>query len=368
MGGVTYYGDNVLVCLGKGKSHIRFRIPRGHDQGTFWYHAHLHGLTDDQVFRGLAGMIIVGDARRYLPTRFARVRQQILSFKDIQVTKSGANEAIPTDHDWGNTTHRTVNGLVDPTITIRPGETRLWHLANSSSAVWYRVALRSGDKRIPFTVVSSDANPMVLSQRKTDVLLSPAHRVDILVHAPRSGKLVLKTLPVDQGRLIFGEDVLATVNVAGTPTPDIAPAVRTGKLPTFPTKRGPRRTWIFSTYFPKNADGQFLINGKQFDPGHVSARPRLGTTERWVLYNTSSEWHPIHIHQNDYRVVSINGKPVNVRGDQDVVPLPPEDARGVPGRVEIDIPFQDYDGDYVMHCHILDHEDAGMMVRIDVRK
>ena len=100
VGGITYYGDNVLVCLGKGKSHIRFRIPRGHDQGTFWYHAHLHGLTDDQVFRGLAGMIIVGDARRYLPTRFARVRQQILSFKDIQVTMSGANEAIPTDHDW----------------------------------------------------------------------------------------------------------------------------------------------------------------------------------------------------------------------------------------------------------------------------
>jgi FtsP/CotA-like multicopper oxidase with cupredoxin domain len=66
--------------------------------------------------------------------------------------------------------------------------------------------------------------------------------------------------------------------------------------------------------------------------------------------------------------VSIDGKPVNVRGDQDVVPLPPENARGVPGKVEIDIPFQDYYGSYVMHCHILDHEDAGMMVRIDVRR
>ena len=63
VGGITYYGDNVLVCLREGRSHIRFRIPDDHDQGTFWYHAHLDGLTDDQVFRGLAGMLIVGDSR-----------------------------------------------------------------------------------------------------------------------------------------------------------------------------------------------------------------------------------------------------------------------------------------------------------------
>lgn len=368
VGNITYYGDNVFACLGKGKSHIRFRIPLGHDQGTFWYHAHLHGLTDDQVFRGLAGMIIVGDSRRYLPTRFAHVRQRILSFKDIQVQKSDGNQAIPTDHDWGNTTHRTVNGLVNPTMTIRPGETQLWRLANSSSAVWYRVVLLDGTKRVPFTVVATDANPRVLAERKTDVLISPAHRVDVLVRAPRSAKLVLKTLPFNQGRLIFGEDVLATVNVKGTPVPSLGPGVRRGKLPAFPAKRGPERIWVFSTYFPKVGNGQFLINGKQFDPKRISARPRLDTTERWVLLNTSAEWHPIHIHQNDYRVVSINGKPVNVRSDQDVVPLPPQNAKGLPGRVEIDIPFEGYYGNYVMHCHILDHEDAGMMVRIDVQQ
>ena len=367
VGNVTYYGDDVLACFEKGKSHIRFQIPQTHDQGMFWYHAHMHGVTDDQVFRGLAGMIVVGDSRRYLPTRFAKIRQRILSFKDIQVKESDGKQAIPTLHDWNTSTHRTVNGLVNPTMTIRPGETQLWHLGNTSSALWYRVALFHGDKRVPFTVVSTDANPFVVAQRKTQVLLSPAQRVDIVVKAPASGKLVLKTLPYDQGRLIFGEDVLATVNVAGRAARDIPTAARRRKLPTFPRKRGNERIWIFSNYFPPDpAPGQFLINGKQFSPGRVDARPRIGTTERWVLLNTTTEWHPIHIHQNDYRVVKINGKRVKVRSDQDVVPLPPQDKLGVPGRVEIDIPFEGFDGDYVMHCHILDHEDAGMMVRIDV--
>ena len=109
----------------------------------------------------------------------------------------------------------------------------------------------------------------------------------------------------------------------------------------------------------------FLINGKQFNPQRIDAQPRLGTTERWVLINKSSEWHPIHIHQDDYRVVSVNRKRVMVRSDQDVVPLPPQ-RNGVDGRVELDMPFQDYSGRYVMHCHILDHEDGGMMAQIKV--
>ncbi len=367
VGGVTYYGDNVLVCLSSGKSHIRFRIPSNHDQGTFWYHAHLHGLTDDQVFRGLAGMIVIGDVRRYLPTRYAHVRTHLLSLKDIQVTGDDT-PAIPTDHDWKNSTHRTVNGLVNPKLTMRPGETQLWRVGNASSAVWYRIALVDGDTRDPFTIVSNDGNPLVLPERKTQALIAPGHRIDILVRAPRSGTRILKTLPFDQGRLIFGEDVLATVDVAGDPAAALEPAGRRGSLPAFPSRRGPERIWTFSVYAPPKGDVQFLINGMQFDPHRVDARPRLGTTERWVLQNTSTEWHPIHIHQNDYRVLSINGRRVNVRSDQDIVPLPPIDAKGVPGRVVIDVPFQDFSGRYVMHCHILDHEDAGMMALLDVRR
>jgi FtsP/CotA-like multicopper oxidase with cupredoxin domain len=377
VGGVTYYGDNVLVCLPDGKAHIRFRIPPNpapgpaipaHEMGTYWYHAHLHGLTDDQVYRGLAGMLIVGDSRRYLPPRLRHVRSRILSLKDIQVTSVKGQQTIPTDHDWANPTHRTVNGLVNPTITIGPGETQLWRLADTSSALWYRVALIDAGKRIPFTIVGQDGNPLMRPDRKTEILLAPGNRFDILVRAPQSGGALLETLPFNQGRLIFGEDILATVKTTPGPiAPAIAPPAAAGTLSSFPSKRGPDRLFIFSTYFPKGEPGQFLINGKQFDPNRIDAAPRLGTWERWTLLNTSGEYHPFHIHQNDFRVISINGRRVPIRSDQDVVPIPPIDAKGVPGRVVIDMPFENFTGRFVFHCHILDHEDGGMMAQVEVR-
>ena len=125
VGKVTYYGDNVLACLRGGRSHIRFRIPRTHDQGTFWYHAHLHGLTDDQVFRGLAGMIVVGDSRRYLPSRFANVRTRALSLKDIQVSTpaptTSRRRSRPTTT---GPTRRTARSTAASTRRSRCGQAR----------------------------------------------------------------------------------------------------------------------------------------------------------------------------------------------------------------------------------------------------
>ena len=79
------YGDTVLVHLPNGKSRIRFKIRRNHDKGTFWYHAHLHQCTDDEVTRGLAGLLLVGDSRKDLPKRLRRIKTRSLALKDIQV-------------------------------------------------------------------------------------------------------------------------------------------------------------------------------------------------------------------------------------------------------------------------------------------
>jgi suppressor of ftsI len=362
VGDVIYYGDNVLVCLGAGPSHIRFRIPDTHDAGTFWYHAHLHGLTDDQVFRGLAGMLIVGDSRRYLPRRFRRIKTRLMSFKDVQAINVAGRWAISTDRDPATTT-RTVNGVVEPRLTIRPRETQLWRLANSSSDRWYKVALVDGGAASdPLTIVARDGNPLVAPDRVTEVLLGPGQRVDVLVRAPQSGTRTLRTLPFDQGGIQFPAADLATVDVAGAPAPPLATPPPRGKLPTFPARRGPTRTWRFN-FSKKGA----VINGKTFKADRIDARPRLGTTERWVLVNESTEWHPIHVHQDDFRVLRINGTHFKVRSDQDVVALPPA-VDGIPGRVDLDMPFQDYSGNFVLHCHILNHEDGGMMARISVRR
>ena len=137
------FGDTVLVHLPNGTSRFSFRILSTHDQGTFWYHAHLHECTMDQVYRGLAGLLLIGDARENLPRRFRSIRTRSMALKDVQLekTKGGDGWQIPVNNGATNPTHRTVNGLVNPTVDIRPGETQMWRLANVSAAVWYRVAL-----------------------------------------------------------------------------------------------------------------------------------------------------------------------------------------------------------------------------------
>ncbi len=89
--------------------------------------------------------------------------------------------------------------------------------------------------------------------------------------------------------------------------------------------------------------------------------PILDTVEEWTLINKSTEDHPFHIHVNDFQVISVNGKPFHADGLQDVVVIPKNG-----GRVVIRNPFDDFPGHFVFHCHILGHEDAGMMQTVDV--
>jgi suppressor of ftsI len=363
--GVEVFGDNVLLNLPKGKARFRFKIPKSHEQGTFWYHAHRHGCTDDQVYRGLAGLLIIGDSRKTLPERFHDVPVRSLALKDIQLDPNADKPTIPANHGSGNPTHRTVNGLVNPTMRMRPRETQLWRLANTSSAVWYEVALvdkEQGGTQQEFTVVAQDGNTLEEAQRETSVVLGPGMRADILVRGPDSGTHYLKTLPFDQGGVVFGEDFLATVEVGGRPADEIDDAGALRPLPPFPSKRGEPQRLVFS--FEPGAS----INGKVFDPDPNSApivQGELGTTSTWTLLNDTTEWHPIHIHQDDFRVTSIGGKPYDDHGQQDVVPLPPKVGDKM-GEVVIEMPYEDFDGKFVVHCHILDHEDGGMMGRVDV--
>jgi len=104
------------------------------------------------------------------------------------------------------------------------------------------------------------------------------------------------------------------------------------------------------------------LGDRQFDATRVDEVVKLNTNEEWVIRNTSQEQHPFHIHTNDFQVMSINNKPYPARGLQDTVPLP------VGGAVRIRMRFRNFVGAYVYHCHILGHEDAGMMGIVDVTR
>lgn len=202
---------------------------------------------------------------------------------------------------------------------------------------------------------------------KTDhLVIPPGKRYEVLVQGGDEGTYSLRTLKYDQGFQWLPNQEMATVTVGGTAQTPLAipkelPGSKTTDLTDADVSKS--RRFVFTKNVPKDGtDTTFRVNDEVFDHGNTSVRPTLGTVEEWTLVNDSSEIHPFHIHVNDFQVMSINGKPYHAAGLQDVVSLP------VDGEVVIRNPFNDFTGEYVFHCHILFHEDNGMMKIVDVVK
>ena len=104
----------------------------------------------------------------------------------------------------------------------------------------------------------------------------------------------------------------------------------------------------------------YYINGKLFDPNRVDIQSKLNTVEEWTILNESAEEHSFHVHTNDFQLMSTNGQPHSARGWQDVANIPAN------GQIVIRTHFLNYTGKTVLHCHILNHEDLGMMAVLEI--
>jgi suppressor of ftsI len=348
--------DNVLRVMPAGSDNaVRVHLPRDMAPGTYWYHSHMHGVVEEQVFSGLAGVIVVEGLTELLPRELRRVPERVLALKDLQV-RDGA--IVDKDIDSGAPTTRTVNGLVDPVLRVRTNQTQMLRLANISADIWYRLRL-DGTR---FSIIAEAANPAGRVWSADELLMPPGKRYDVLVRWPRPGTYQLRTLPYSTGPAgdDYPERRLATVRVAGAPAADVPWPRSMGPLPRLERDRVRR---VRHLTFSENAAGTvFLINGRQFDATRIDEVVKLGTTEEWVIRNVSREQHPFHIHVNDFQLMSINGKPYRARSLQDTVPLP------VGGEVRIRMRFRNFLGVYAYHCHILAHEDGGMMGLVDVTR
>lgn len=349
--------DNVFVHIRPGATfHYTYRFPRTLRPGTYWYHSHAHPFAAPQVAGGMSGIIVVDGLRAYLPPALRGITEHVIALKDFQVQ----GDAVRTQGlHIGAPTTRTVNGQLDPVVRIRPGETQLWRLANISANIYYRLHLQGGH----FQVVAHDGYPVDRIWSADSLLLAAGTRFDVLVRGGPAGTTRrLETLAYTTGPAgnTFPRADLATVVSAGRPVPPAA------LPPTFaPTEDLGRariaahRTVVFS----ENAAGtQFFINGRQFDEHRVDIRSRLNTVEEWTVRNDSDEEHSFHVHTDHFQLMSTNGRPHHGHGLQDVANVP---ARG---RIVIRIRFSDYTGKTVLHCHILNHEDAGMMAVLQIVK
>ncbi len=344
--------DNVFLHVAPGRTQdYEIRIPTTHPPGLYWYHPHPHGRSDEQVRNGMSGALIVEGLLDPFP-ELRDLTEHVLLLKDAQV---GGGQIV--HREIGDDAIRTVNGMLNPTITLRPGETQLWRIGNVGADLYYELTL-DGHR---FYEIARDGHRLVRLVPKQQLLLPPGAREEVLVQAAGAGTYALRTAGFDtgpQGNHYSGA-VLATVRVAGGA---VTPIALPEKLLPVTDLRGTvtgRRTIVFS----ESADGDtFFVDHRTFDPNRTDTRVTLGAIEEWTVRNESGELHDFHIHQTHFQVTEVNGVEQRFDGYQDIVNVP------VHGEVKVIIPFTDpiIVGRFVYHCHLLSHEDKGMMATIEV--
>jgi FtsP/CotA-like multicopper oxidase with cupredoxin domain len=351
--------DNIFVRVPAGESfQYEYQIPSNHPSGLYWYHPHLHGTVTTQVFGGMAGAIIVEGEVDELPG-ISEVPERLLILQATQLYPDGSSVASilnfnpPTIAVQQKDYLRTVNGQLNPTLTMRPGETERWRILNASTNVTYLLHLDGHQ----LYQIGKDGNPLNETWARDMIHLSPGERIEVLVQAGEKGTYALRTHAIASGFTTQVDAALATLIVDGnamTPQPLPKTLLPLEDLSTAKIDQHRRITFQFGT--PINPPQTvFWIDHQIFDGNRDDQVVQLNATDEWVIRNASSTWHPFHIHINHYQVVAINGQPVPVRSNEDTTNVPPF------GEITMRTRYLDFEGRWVYHCHILLHEDHGMM-------
>lgn len=344
-----------------------FDLPEG-SAGSYWYHPHPHGKTAEQVYRGLAGVFIIKPKVDPIPAAYG---DTALFFTDLRLD---ANGAIPANNmmDVMNGRvgeHVLINGQKNPVLDVPMGTRRRFRLFNATNARFLHLSF--GDASI--AIIGTDGGLLeapVLGMK--DVLLAPAERMEIIVSFDKTGTSTLRTLDYDRGwmgpgRPMDGGATLLTVKVSQTPAAEV---------PALPSVLRPiadlgapavTRRFVFGESMGMGAGGMkmdFTINGASFDMSRIDVVSKVGQLELWEIANPTDMDHPFHVHGTQFQIVEIErdakvAKPP-YRAWKDTVNV----ARGETVRILL---RQDRPGLRMYHCHILEHEQLGMMGVVDVR-
>jgi FtsP/CotA-like multicopper oxidase with cupredoxin domain len=358
-------------------------IPSYAPPGLYWYHTHPHGESARQDLDGMSGAIVVEGIDRYYPElRHMRERVIILRDHDIERIDSATRErivqrvAIPSSPCGTATDQRlervfTANGEIRPRIPIDPGERQFWRIVNTSPDRYADLQLTGQ----PFQVVALDGMPLSYHdkhRRKENldhVLVAPGGRVEVIFTGPPSGSTAtLSTRCVDTGPDGDANPamVIADVGPAQTSSPMRFVPVATGEAiykepsPSEMQKLETREP-DFTVTFTEDKDG-FYINGRKFsmDQGPMLT-VQVGSMQHWRIVNPTKELHPFHIHQAHFLAYAENGSRLTSPEWLDTVNIPYGN-----GTVDLIMDFTDpiIRGMSLFHCHLLNHEDKGMMAKI----
>lgn len=318
---------------------------------TLWYHPHPMGYTAKQVYNGLAGLLYIDDEQsktKHLPNNYAvndfPIILQDRTFKEGQIVYK---EVANTTSTLGDTV--MINGVVNPALTA-PREIVRLRILNGSNALTYQLHF---DNDMPFELIATDGGFVQEASEMQALTLGAGERVEILVD--------LTKVKGNELALLNDGIVLLPIHVEG----QASEIEYDTKLNTFDIPKELANMETTKRITMEGMTEKFLLNGQVFDPERIDLRQQQGVTEVWEIENVLSEEgamaHPFHIHGTQFLVLSVNGETpdASMQGYKDTITVQPMQ------KVRIAVRFPE-NGIYMFHCHILEHEDVGMMGQIEV--
>jgi len=361
-------GDNVnRVAIGRDSFNVnRYPLlPREmnvQSEGLMWYHPHPHGNTLPQVAGGLAGAMVVGNLLDHFPD-YRGATERILVIKGS---------------DGGFTPTLNINGVECPRLTLSASGPELWRILNATGNVFLNLKLRG----YTFTVLAFDGNPITPPIQQDSLFIPPGGRAEVIVRggmgpwstallsAPFLGTLQDDTIKIADVRIVglsdqTHEEVQAQA-VAARSRVDTELADSILRLAT--ATDVDRFSLRFSF---DSADTLLLLNDSVYRPGRLDHAVQVGRVQEWTLINETDFHHTFHIHQTDFLITSINGRDVEAKSvffDNVTLGVHKDAAGKVVGdTVTVRFTFNPVAaGPFVYHCHVLFHEDHGMMQNICV--
>jgi FtsP/CotA-like multicopper oxidase with cupredoxin domain len=402
----TCHQDDVLRTLVQPSDRpfeYHIKIPKDQPPGLYWYHPHPHGYSEGQVLGGASGALIVEGLERANP-EVAGLPERVIVLRDQRVP--GFSES---DEDRGPGKDISINfvPVVFPIyrpaeIQVKPLQREFWRVLNASADTYFDLQIRHGP------IIQDINNPQViqlialdgaaigsengsrtnLSSTRTNILLPPGGRAEFIATMPPLGTFAqVVTLPYDTGqggdvtpyRVIANIRSVVDAPVAATTMPAASgPAQRFRGLEKLTPER--QRRLYFSEERPDLLDpaqkAQYFITVDGETPRAFRMdfrKPDIvaiqGTVEDWTIENRATEAHTFHIHQLHFQLLERDGLPAHDTALRDTIDLPYWDGKSpnYPNvKLRMDFRSQEIVGTFVYHCHILEHEDGGMMGAIEV--
>jgi suppressor of ftsI len=363
--------------------HYTVNIPLDQPPGLYWYHTHPHGESYQQDLDGMSGAIVIDGIERYVPEvrhlreRILVLRDRVLEDSDPASPELRRGVEIPAKGCWASTDLPerifTVNDAIRPQIAIAPGERQFWRIVNASPDLYADLQVDTEQLEI----VALDGMPLSFHDPKRRVelrghlLVPPAGRVEAIVTGPTSGvQATLRTRCYDTGPDGDPNPAMVLADIVATPTPQPSHGYQAAskRLPA-PVYKPVSSKMIaaaensppdFVVTFTEDKKG-FYINGQKYGPSDPPMTSvSIGGFHHWRVVNNTHEVHPFHIHQVHFLAYAENGTRLTRPEWLDTVEVPVE------GSADLMMDFTDpiIRGVSLFHCHLLSHEDKGMMAKI----